>query len=80
MFVNLINMCLGVFRLGFILFGTLWVSLSHSIVFQGSCSTMPSPPRLYLSATFVTFDQAAWNFPALWLVYMGTEYSMVIIT
>ena len=25
-FVNLINMCLGVFSLGFILFGTLWVS------------------------------------------------------
>ena len=25
-FVNLINMCLGVLRLGFILFGTLWVS------------------------------------------------------
>ena len=25
-FVNLINMCLGVFGLGFILFGTLWVS------------------------------------------------------
>ena len=25
-FINLINMCLGVFRLGFILFGTLWVS------------------------------------------------------
>ena len=25
-FVNLVNMCLGVFRLGFILFGTLWVS------------------------------------------------------
>ena len=24
-FVNLINMCPGVFRLGFILFGTLWV-------------------------------------------------------
>ena len=24
--VNLINMCLGVFHLGFILFGTLWVS------------------------------------------------------
>ena len=23
-FVNLINMCLGVFRLGLILFGTLW--------------------------------------------------------
>ena len=26
-FVNLINMCLGVFHLGFILFGTLWVFL-----------------------------------------------------
>src|SRR5574337_1197775 len=25
-FVNLINMCLGMFYLGFILFGTLWVS------------------------------------------------------
>ena len=25
-FVNLINMCLGVFHVGFILFGTLWVS------------------------------------------------------
>ena len=25
-FINLINMCLGVFRLGFILFGILWVS------------------------------------------------------
>ena len=25
-FVNLIHMCLGVFHLGFILFGTLWVS------------------------------------------------------
>ena len=24
-FVNLINMCLGVFHFGFILFGTLWV-------------------------------------------------------
>ena len=25
-FISLINMCLGVFHLGFILFGTLWVS------------------------------------------------------
>ena len=25
-FVHLINMCLGMFHLGFILFGTLWVS------------------------------------------------------
>ena len=27
-FVNLINMCLGMFRLGFILLGTFWVSWS----------------------------------------------------
>ena len=31
-FVNLINMCLGVFRLGFILFGTLWVSWTWVII------------------------------------------------
>ena len=32
-FVNLINMCLGVFCLGFILFGTLWVSWSWVAIF-----------------------------------------------
>jgi len=31
-FVNWINMCLGVFRLGFILFGTLWVSWTWVII------------------------------------------------
>ena len=31
-FVNLITMCLGVFRLGFILFGTLWVSWTWVII------------------------------------------------
>jgi len=31
-FVNLINMCLGVFSLGFILFGTLWVSWTWVII------------------------------------------------
>ena len=30
--VNLITMCLGVFRLGFILFGTLWVSWTWVII------------------------------------------------
>jgi len=31
-FVNLINMCIGVFHLGFILFGTLWVSWTWVII------------------------------------------------
>ena len=31
-FVNLVNMCLGVFHLGFILFGTLWVSWTWVII------------------------------------------------
>ena len=31
--VNLINMCLGVFHLGFILFGTLWVSWTCVTIF-----------------------------------------------
>ena len=31
-FVNLINMCLRVFHLGFILFGTLWVSWTWVII------------------------------------------------
>ena len=44
-FVNLINMCLGVFHLGFILFGTLWVywtwvAISFSIL--GKFSTISS--------------------------------------
>ena len=41
-FVNLINMCLGVFHLGFILFGTLWVSwtwVAISFLILGKFST-----------------------------------------
>ena len=44
-FVNLINMCLGVFFLGFILFGTLWVSwdsLAISFPVLGKFSTIIS--------------------------------------
>ena len=44
-FINLINMCLGVFRLGFILFGTLWVSwtwVAVSFPILGKFSTIIS--------------------------------------
>ena len=44
-FVNLINMCLGVFHLGFILFGTLWVSwtwVALSFPILGKFSTIIS--------------------------------------
>ena len=44
-FVNLITMCLGVFRLGFILFGTLWVSwtwVAISFPILGKFSTIIS--------------------------------------
>ena len=44
-FVNLINMCLGVIHLGFILFGTLWVSwtwVAISFPILGTFSTIIS--------------------------------------
>ena len=44
-FVNLINMCLGVFHLGFLLFGTLWVSwtwVNISFPILGKFSTIIS--------------------------------------
>ena len=42
MFVNLINMYLGVFCLGFILFGTLWTWVTISIPIVGKFSTIIS--------------------------------------
>ena len=60
-FINLINMCLGVFHLGFILFGTLWVSwtwvtISFSIL--GEFSTIISSRifswPFFLSSSFGT--------------------------
>ena len=57
-FVNLINMCLGVFCLGFILFGTLWVSwawVTISFPIIGKFSTITSssifPWSFFLSSS-----------------------------
>src|SRR5574340_864490 len=52
-FVNLINMCLGVFRLGFILFGTLWVSWTWVII---------SFPILGKFSTIISSSIFSWSF------------------
>ena len=52
-FVNLINMCLGVFHLGFILFGTLWVSWSWVII---------SFPILGKFSTIISSSIFSWSF------------------
>ena len=52
-FVNLINMCLGVFRLGFILFGTLWDSWIWVII---------SFPILGKFSTIISSSIFSWSF------------------
>ena len=52
-FVNLINMCLGVFHLGFILFGTLWVSWTCVII---------SFPILGKFSTIISSSIFSWSF------------------
>src|SRR5574341_1295665 len=52
-FVNLINMCLGVFRLGFILFGILWVSWTWVII---------SFPSLGKFSTIISSSIFSWSF------------------
>ena len=52
-FVNLINMCLGVFRLGFILFGTLWFSWT---------SVISSFPILWKFSTIISSSIFSWSF------------------
>ena len=52
-FVNLINMSLGVFRLGFILFGTLWVSWTWVII---------SFPILGKFSTIISSSIFSWTF------------------
>ena len=52
-FVNLINLCLGVFCLGFILFGTLWVSWTWVII---------SFPILGKFSTIISSSIFSWSF------------------
>ena len=52
-FVNLINMCLEVFHLGFILFGTLWVSWTWVII---------SFPILGKFSTIISSNIFSWSF------------------
>ena len=52
-FVNLINMCLGVFHLGIILFGTLWVSWTWVII---------SFPILGKFSTIISSSIFSWSF------------------
>ena len=52
-FVNLINMCLGVFHLGFILFGTLWVFWTWVII---------SFPILGKFSTIICSSIFSWSF------------------
>ena len=52
-FVNLISMCLGVFHLGFILFGTLWVSWTWVII---------SFPILGKFSTIISSSIFSWSF------------------
>ena len=69
-FINLINMCLGVFHLGFILFGTLWVSWT--------CMTT-SFPILGKFSTIISSSIFWWLFclfilGLLWFKYWGIYY------
>ena len=57
-FVNLINTCPGVFCLGFILFGTLWVSwtwVAISFPILGKFSTIISSSIFLMAFLFVLF-------------------------
>ena len=49
-FVSLINVCLGVFHLGFILFGTLWVSWTWVII---SFPILGKVPTIFSSSIFL---------------------------
>jgi len=79
-FVNLINMCLGVFRLGFILFGTLWVSWIWVIIsfpILGKFSTIISSSISSLSFVFFFWDSYDSNVGAFNIVLEVSEIVLI---
>ena len=61
-FVNLINICLGVFRLGFILFGTLWLSWNWVAISFPNC-------REVFSYYLLEYFLMAFLFVFFWVSY-----------
>ena len=60
-FINLINMCIGVFHLGFILFEILWISwtwVAISFPILGKFSTIISSSIFFMTFLFVFFWDA----------------------
>ena len=79
-FVSLINMCLGVFHLGFILFGTLWFSwtlVAISFPALGKFSTIISSsflmPFLFIFFFWDSYDLTVGTF------YIVPEVSEVVL-
>ena len=67
-FVNLINMCLGVFCLGFILFGTFWVSWIWVTI---------SFPILGKFLTIISSSIFSWPVFFVFLFFWNSYYSNV---
>ena len=63
-FVNLINTCLGVFCLGFILFGSLWVSWNWVII---------SLPILGTFSTIISSSIFSWSF---FVIFFWDSYDL----
>ena len=79
-FVNLINMCLGVFCLGFILFGTLWVSwtwMAISFPVLGKFSAIISSILSCLSFFFFFWDSYDSNVGAFNIVTVVSEVVLI---